>query len=194
MAELRPFLAPTLIFFGLCRLYFYYSTFNINIINYITFQEAILSFLDILILKSAYIVYILLASFFTKNQELEATNQEFYNKYLSQNNLFKRLWLFFKRGNYAILIITIVVLTVSIINNYKFQCNIGNSSLLPQMFFLFIIYLLFKWEILRKCINENFEDYVKEKYNIMLLFLFLFGSVYILAKNESQKVLYCETS
>jgi hypothetical protein len=123
--------AIILIYLGYCNLDFYYSTFNIEIYNYITSSELILSFIPVLNMFLLFFVYIagymLIINIIDKKGAVLFTGDFEYLKDLSKvQGIFYKLILilkFYVQSIRQFIMITLLILgiisIIGILNNYK---------------------------------------------------------------------------
>lgn len=174
--KMTPLAGALLIFSGVLKLIFFYSHFNIRIIDYLEFQEIITSFLGDINIIIVFGMIMTLITFITLNFLGNKTK-------LPLDNLFENLLVFLYPKRFIIFFIFLaaIILTLCLIH-----CKIVGYN-------YFVIYLLIFFSIqsltylfLHKEESGNVD--IPNFYGILILGVALSVSLYFLAKHDIQEV------
>lgn len=130
--EFLPIIGSFLIFLGMIRLTYYYSSFGINIINFLNLTEIITSFFDVIIKFAFQFVFATIFALivYTK-KELEERNST-YHEILKESSFVRRLfrYLIHFRIILNIVFYVIVPFLVFLIIDYSFEIHVFEEVLL----------------------------------------------------------------
>jgi len=176
LKKLTKYFTPFLIFVGSLRLILFYNLFGVKIINYLTFTEVLMSFLDTAIY---YLILLFIPIFvilsFWGNAIGQVNNLEFQKK--SEITFGQRIETDFKQNWFIIILYVVVLIFLFIKGTWNLQ-GFLQIILIPGMFTIF-----FLMRELRISYKRQFN------YNVPVTYLNLFLLSYLFVMIVVQNVL-----
>lgn len=168
-----PYFGPYIIFLGVTRLLFYYSSFGVTITNFLEFSEIITSFLDILAIIVIQFVFGIIQSFLMKSKKEIDEENSLREKLLDEANFFIRLKLYCAYY-YRLIFNTLgMLLIVSILSFFSKNINyttIIYLSLSSLSLFIYAI-IVVEVDVKHKLVNSSDKD---KQFSGLLLYSLLF--------------------
>lgn len=104
------YIGPALIFAGMARLIFFYSSFGISIVTFLDITEVITSFFDVVVFALIYFIYADLFYFFFKDSEAHNRNSDDVNAIIEETNFWKICFLYFKHlASFLIIYVFLII-------------------------------------------------------------------------------------
>jgi hypothetical protein len=169
VSDVLPYLGSFIIFLGMTRLMTYYSSFGVNIINYLEFSEIITSFFDIILIVVFVILYSTIQNFLLINKSAQNEKLLFQNKIEGIEKFTKRLLQYFLY--YLEFICSAIFIFIGYYIYSLFNKNIDKNVLIGQGIssVLFFVFLIISFEINIK--HKHIKSTINDK-NIIDYFLF----------------------
>jgi hypothetical protein len=183
-----PFLGSLVIFLGMARLIFYYSSFGIKIVTFLEFSEILTSFFDILIVAVVMILLAFIQDFLVMNKIDREEKAEAQQQIFDESNFWKRLLKYFKYHDtyfYSSLTLFMVYWGWSFFNNI---ITYETLLLIPLMYLGVMTFLILFTEIDIKHRKLNSSKSVRRLYNILMLSLFILISLVVMTRQEVANV------
>src|SRR5688572_22936951 len=137
-----PYVGSFIIFLGVTRLIFYYSSFGINIVSFLEFSEIITSFLDIIVIASIFIIFSFIQYFLMVSRKDEERKGKKRERILNETSFFKRLWLYLSLYDWSVLWFPIGCIIASIVGKiFKIE-SLSWQSVLDYVIVSYSIFVL----------------------------------------------------
>ncbi len=177
IVKIAPLTGALLIFCGVLKLIFYYSYFNISIINYLEFQEIITSFFEDINIIILFGMTMLLITFFTLNTLSNKANvqlDDFAKKMMD--------FLYPHRIKYFIFFMAVFL----ILNGLIYFDLIGYNYFVIYIL-IFVTVQMLTYLFLSK--DEDGEADIPNLYGMLIITISLSFSIFLLAQKDIQETI-----
>lgn len=181
IVKISPLIGALLVFCGVLKLIFYYSYFDIQIINYLEFQEIITSFFDDINIIIVFGMTMVLITFFTLNTLSSKTN-------LQVEDLFDKMMAFLYPHRFKYFIGFLVVFLVLCTLIYF---NIIRYNYFVIYFLIFCMVQMLTYLFLSKDVNGKID--IPNFYGVVILAIGLSFSIFLLARKNIQQTIANKT-
>ncbi len=183
-----PYVGSFIIFLGVARLIFFYSSFGISITNFIEFTEIITSFLDIIVFSVLIFAYSVLQGFLLHGKtDIEETHK-LRKSIIEENKILKRFWLHLK--NLQELFFGGLLIIVLYYIWHFFNESITYSALLwcAVIYLVCAVLLIITVEIERR--HHQFNSTIQQRRFMSTLFnsLLFIGIILLFAKIDVDSI------
>ena len=179
-----PFLGSFIVFLGMIRLTFYYSSFGIKIVSFLEFSEIVTSFFDILITVVIIGLFSVVQHFLIKSKKEQDEKSSTRKMIVEESSFWRRLPKYFSYFD-TYLYSGIAMLLVYWVWSF-FNKAITNQTLLliPVIFLggMTFIILIIEIDVKHRQLSSN--ESVRQFYGILMLCLFLLILLIAMTKNE----------
>jgi hypothetical protein len=177
IVKTAPVIGALLVFCGVLKLIFYYSYFNVQIINYLEFQEIITSFFYDINILMVFGMTMILITFFTFNTL--STKTQLHIDFLAENLLY---FLYAHRFKYLFSFLTVFLILYGLIYFDIIQHNYFVIYILTFLVIQMLTYLFLSKDL-------DGEVDIPKVYRVLIITISLSFSIFLLAQKDIQETI-----